>query len=256
MDFKKYHTDFDWSEYSDKNIQNKAQAFVSMIPEGVKTVLDVGCGNGLITNQMAEKYDVTGLDISEPALKYVKTKKVCASAADIPFDDRSFDLVMSSQLLEHLEENAFLDALKEMNRVADRYIIISVPNKEHLERDYIQCVHCEHVYNINHHFHSLDATSLEKQLPDFRLVYQHTGGVKVKPSFKWLTRLKHRVVPSQSWMPTYYTKKRSRDNTCPNCGTKFTIPFRQHPFTLFYDGITYLFSPGRPYWLFTFFERV
>lgn len=255
MDYKKYHTDFDWSQYSDKNIENKAKALISMIPENVTTILDVGCGNGLITNQLAQRYDITGLDISEPALQYVKTKKVCASASAIPFADREFDLVMSSQLLEHLGESDFFGSLKEIQRVADKYILISVPNREHVERDFIQCTKCRHVYNINHHFRSLDVEIFAKNFPDFRLVYHTTGGVKVKPSFFWLTRMKHRYVPSQSWMPHYWTKKRSRYNTCPKCGHHFPIPFKTSPLTLIYDGITWLFSRARPYWLFVFLER-
>ncbi|MFW6352627.1 MAG: class I SAM-dependent methyltransferase [Bacteroidota bacterium] len=255
MDYKKYHTDFDWSRYSDKNIETKAKAFISMIPEDVDTILDVGCGNGLITNQLYGRYDVTGLDISEPALRYVKTKKVCASASAIPFADREFDLVLSSQLLEHLEEKDFFGSLSEINRVAGKYILISVPYREHVERDFIQCTKCGHVYNINHHFRSLDANVFMENLPDFKLVYHTTGGVKVKPSFRWLTRMKHRFIPSQSWMPPYWTKKRSRYNTCPKCGNHFSIPFKPHPLTILYDGITWLFSPAQPYWLFVFFER-
>tara|TARA_Y100000741_G_C18263057_1_gene561306 strand:- start:11086 stop:14910 length:3825 start_codon:yes stop_codon:yes gene_type:complete len=53
-----------------------------------KTLVDIGCGHGVISEILSEYYDVTGEDISEPAIEIAKysTKKVnyiCKSSLDI-----------------------------------------------------------------------------------------------------------------------------------------------------------------------------
>jgi ubiquinone/menaquinone biosynthesis C-methylase UbiE len=47
----------------------------------------VGCGDGRILNRLDGKYECIGLDISNEALKYVKTKKIHDSLENLPFAD-------------------------------------------------------------------------------------------------------------------------------------------------------------------------
>ena len=49
------------------------------------------------------------------------------SAYALPFRDDSFDTVLCSEVLEHLEHP--VDALRELNRVARRHIILTVPRE-------------------------------------------------------------------------------------------------------------------------------
>ena len=49
------------------------------------------------------------------------------SVYELPYKDNSFDLVICTEVLEHLEEPA--KALKEILRVSKKYLIISVPNE-------------------------------------------------------------------------------------------------------------------------------
>ncbi len=92
MDNKAVYENFDWESFKESNLGDKITKVMEMIPSGVKSILDVGCGNGLITNALGDKFDVTAVDRSENALKYVKTKKIQADADQIPLPDHSFDL--------------------------------------------------------------------------------------------------------------------------------------------------------------------
>jgi 2-polyprenyl-6-hydroxyphenyl methylase/3-demethylubiquinone-9 3-methyltransferase len=75
-------------------------------------VLDIGCGAGFLTNDLAERgHAVTGIDLSEKSLEVARktdvTKSVIyenASATALPYLDDSFDVVCAMDLLEHVTE--------------------------------------------------------------------------------------------------------------------------------------------------------
>lgn len=88
-----------------------------------KTVLDIGCGAGMLTNAFAlQGHRVFGIDISETSLRTAKrhdtTKSVSytlASAYSLPYPDQSFDVVSAMDVLEHVTEPKRL--LQEASRV-------------------------------------------------------------------------------------------------------------------------------------------
>lgn len=77
-------------------------------------VLDIGCGAGYLTNQLAQQgFDVTGLDASQESLnvaaRHDATGRVSYEHGDalaLPYPDASFDAVCSLDFLEHVEEPA------------------------------------------------------------------------------------------------------------------------------------------------------
>jgi len=104
----------------------------SYIPDEA-TVLDVGCGNGNdALRYSSEKY--TGVDISLPLLE--AAKEYCPShsfkqcdAANLPFEDESFDYVFCVSLLEHLHSlEDTRDCFREMVRVAKNGVLVSWHN--------------------------------------------------------------------------------------------------------------------------------
>ncbi|MBN1796649.1 MAG: class I SAM-dependent methyltransferase [Sedimentisphaerales bacterium] len=73
-------------------------------------ILEIGCGIGLVVNELTKKgYDIAGTDISTEAIEYGRKKfpeinlKVHA-AERLPYDDESFDVVLSFDLFEHISE--------------------------------------------------------------------------------------------------------------------------------------------------------
>ena len=100
------------------------------------SILDVGCGEGVVTERLAALTGVTtvGVDLGDESMRAHWSGRgqgllsfASASAYELPFDDASFDCVCALEVLEHLERPR--DALAEMVRVAARTLLVSVPRE-------------------------------------------------------------------------------------------------------------------------------
>lgn len=87
-------------------------------------ILDVGCGKGFLLyefTQVLEGADVAGIDISEYAIAHAKPevqeKLQVGSATTLPFDDDSFDFVVSITTLHNLYNFELWNAIREIERV-------------------------------------------------------------------------------------------------------------------------------------------
>lgn len=87
------------------------------------TILDVGCGNGFITNRIK---DAVGVDISFDMVKGVK-KGLLADAECLPFKDKSFEHAVSFTVLQDTPHPKKM--IEEMRRVSRGDILISVLNQ-------------------------------------------------------------------------------------------------------------------------------
>jgi len=89
------------------------------------TLLDVGCGTG-ISSQF--DCDVTGIDPSEALLKKAKKKFpdkqfIAASAEELPFEDHSFDIVVSITAIQNFDDVE--KGLQEIRRVGKKQFALS-----------------------------------------------------------------------------------------------------------------------------------
>src|SRR5438105_4052060 len=96
-------------------------------------VLDVGCAKGFLLNDLERAVpgiSVSGLDISEYALANAIPSQrghlVRGNARDLPFPDKSFDLVLSINTIHNLPRAECVRAVAEIERVSRRYAYIQV----------------------------------------------------------------------------------------------------------------------------------
>ncbi len=94
------------------------------LPIGSGDALDLGCGNGKTTSFLIDNgFTVTGADFSSEAVGICRklfdgtAEFVQADAADLPFDDCSFDYIAAVHILEHLDSEGLGKASEEMLRV-------------------------------------------------------------------------------------------------------------------------------------------
>jgi SAM-dependent methyltransferase len=96
-------------------------------------VLDIGCGKGFLLHDFTLSVpgiEVTGIDISDYALEHAKDEVKPflhhGNAAELPFDDDSFDLVISINTFHNLRCPDLDRALREMQRVGRRHKYLCV----------------------------------------------------------------------------------------------------------------------------------
>lgn len=104
-----------------------------------QTILDAGCGEGFTMSLLQDegiRATMTGIDFSDEAIAIARTTTSDlaiskASIYELPFKKSSFDLVICSEVLEHLENPD--TAIAEIRRVSKKYILVSVPNEPYFQ---------------------------------------------------------------------------------------------------------------------------
>ncbi len=250
MDSQTYYDKYNWEQANlAAKVKEKLSIIFDIIPKGVNTLLDVGCGDGAISDKLAQKYKVVSLDRSFNAVKSVSKNKIQASSSYLPFPDNSFDLVFSSELIEHLPDAVFSDTLKEMDRVTKKYILLTFPNDENIEKQLVRCPKCEYIFNKTFHLQSINKERIEKFFADYRIINSFETGAEIRDYNKYINKVKHSLSPADSWIPLFWTKNFHRNTMCPNCENEFEIPYKFNLIARACDLINIIISPKRKYQL-------
>jgi len=137
-------------------------------------ILDIGVGLGRILQKIKNTFpekelELYGIDISIGYLSVAKTKGIevsCANIEDLPYKDNLFDIIICTDVLEHVIDLNL--SIKEVKRVLKDggYLFVRVPNKEDLS----QYLTSDYPYYFVH-LRSFDRYSLE-------LLFTRVAGMK------------------------------------------------------------------------------
>ena len=104
---------------------------------GPRTILDVGCGEGVLTEVFADRVEggrVVGIDLDDPKLKREWAARSrdnlefhAAAADELPYGAGEFEAVTAMEVLEHVPAPEAV--LAEMSRVASAWLLVSVPRE-------------------------------------------------------------------------------------------------------------------------------
>jgi 2-polyprenyl-3-methyl-5-hydroxy-6-metoxy-1,4-benzoquinol methylase len=104
---------------------------------GPESILDVGCGEGVLTAQWADQLGdgrIVGIDLDDPKLKAEWDKRQRGNleykvedATHLSFADGEFDMATAIEVLEHVPDPE--RTVSEMARVAKRWVLVSVPRE-------------------------------------------------------------------------------------------------------------------------------
>jgi len=201
----------------------RVQSTIDLIPSDVKSLADIGCGNGAFLNQLLtqnKNINLIGVDRSKEALKYVHCHSKLGDITDVPIESNSYDCVSCLQVLEHIPVRDYSKALDELARVSKKYIIIGVPFEEKIEQNITTCPQCKTIFNIDLHLRSYnmeDVKNLFKsQNFDFR---KHINVIETKEYLllKYMSQFR-------SWFKPINKKEIFRSPLCPLCGFENKTP--------------------------------
>lgn len=149
----------------------------------VHNLADIGCGDGYLIYSILKKRDyidkIYAIDISSTRLKRVKAisrriNTIKTNATNICFPDNFFDVVICSEVLEHIAD--YEKAVRELLRVTKKQLVITVPNDQVLVKT--MCPRCKKYNYISGHINSFDKGTLREA------ILNNNPGKKIKIEFE------------------------------------------------------------------------
>jgi len=139
--------DWHWQHWQERRTVNqwkqtrheKVLEFVKSVAVTHPRILDLGCGPGWYTDQLAQFGDVTGIDLSESAINMARQRFpninfIAANLYEYSLGRQEFDIVVCQEVIDHVENTAAL-----VQRVAEilkpnGYFVLSCTNKFVVDR--------------------------------------------------------------------------------------------------------------------------
>lgn len=160
---------------------------IKKLKPDIKTILDIGCGEGFITRQIAEKHPnfaITALDAESSYIDYANANNLKSnihySVQNLESIDiaKKYDLVIMTEVLEHTPQPDLV--LKKIMELTNKYAIITVPNEPFFRLgNLLAFKYIKTFGNTPGHIHNWSKNGLHKMLKKMNL--KHT----IKTSCFW-----------------------------------------------------------------------
>ncbi len=113
---------------------------LSLVPKKGGSALDIGARDGYVSIALTGSFErVTALDLEPPPVRHGKVVPVRGDVTSLEFVDDAFDLVLCSEVLEHIPSRLLERACSEIARVTREYVIIGVPFEQDIRAGRTTC---------------------------------------------------------------------------------------------------------------------
>lgn len=134
-----------------ESVVNFYRAFIIRLFLNPKSCLDVGCGTGKLVGALRRfGIDAFGVELSEVALNIIPSSiRPFVKHGDIsklPYEENQFDLVITFDVLEHIDRAKIKKSINETIRVSKKYILHKIYTREN---KYITWLHAKDFSHIS-----------------------------------------------------------------------------------------------------------
>jgi len=203
-----------WDHYQNEGVDSfdgaapRLEYLVRRLKRGERA-LNIGVGSGALERLAHGKgVEIFSLDPSERAITELRRKMPIGDRAQAgyaqaaPFPSSHFDVVIMSEVIEHLDEETRAGTLREVHRMlrpGGRFIG-TVPAREQLRLNEVVCPHCGQHFHRWGHQASFDIASLSKILGEwFSVDSVHERFFNEWESASWTRRMTGLLKKFLSW---------------------------------------------------------
>jgi 2-polyprenyl-3-methyl-5-hydroxy-6-metoxy-1,4-benzoquinol methylase len=184
----------------------------------MRRILDFGCGRGDMTaallQRAGKRQQLYGLDFSEKCVAEVEARfsgtEGFAGAERLPsaFDDDFFDLVVATEVVEHLDDQHLDQMLRDCHRMLrpGGFLVVTTPNDEDLPSARVLCPDCGGIFHPWQHMRSWTESSLRAEMEAYGFESTFSAAVSWGPlAVRWATLFKL----ASKWSLVYFGRKSS-----------------------------------------------
>ncbi len=195
--------------------QMRINQIFTLLPKGRSTILEIGSRSGRITRLLAERFkSVTALDLEKPNFEIPGVTPVKGDVAALQFEDRNFDCVICTEVLEHVPN--IEAACKELSRVTRHELLIGVPFEQDRRLGRLNCSKCGKINPSWGHVNSFSVAKLRSLFPQLTVKEINYCGKK-RERTNWLSTTLLDL-GKNPW-GTYH-----QEEHCIYCGKKMLAP--------------------------------
>lgn len=110
----------------------------------ITSVIDVGCGMGQFTLELANRHvqfdKIVGIDFLKETINIPRENPnifrnvdfIRGDLLDMPFKNKSFDITFCLNTLHHIHKLDFKKAIEELARITKKYLVLEIRNKKNV----------------------------------------------------------------------------------------------------------------------------